>query len=379
MAVPELDRSTLPSLDILADSSSDPSSDAAGAALSDSLPGSLSGSFALLAEDLELDFQLPNPEDEEIQPLVFNQKVEQAWLVCDRFDLQTEIWRGRILRVIRDRERYGGDTRGAGFLSWLKDHDVTKSRAYSLIELANSADHLLEQGTLDAESVNKFSKRAFIDIAQAPPEVQVMVSDAAREGKRITRQQVKQVNDEWVAVTSEMLPEPVREKAANNSLPIRHIAPLVKELEKLPEVHQEAIQAEVAENPDLDTIKEMTLSARYLSRYLEASAQVQTISQGTLDIEQALEEALRLDCLNLAADLVNQAAQVEQAMTKLYTSWKRLGGLSERLYVESGASTPQLRQLLDSLTVLSGDVLSLSLGDLAAGRTIRIQMLPDES
>ncbi len=338
----------------------------------------LDDSLALLAEDLELDFQLPDPEDEEIEPLVFNQKIEQAWQVCDRFDLQTEIWRGRILRVVRDRERYGGDTRGAGFLNWLKDRDVTKSRAYNLIELANSADHLLEQGSLDAESVNKFSKRAFIDTAQAPPEVQVMVSDAAREGKRITRQQVKQVADEWMAVTSEMLPEAVREKAANNSLPTRYIAPLVREMEKLPEVHQEAIHAEVAEKPDLDTVKEMTLSAKYLSRYLEASAQVQTINQGTLDIEQALEEALRLDCLNLAADLVNQAAQVEQAMTKLYTSWKRLGGISERLYVESGVSTPQLRQLLDSLGAISGDALSLPLGDLATGRTIRLQILPDE-
>lgn len=343
-----------------------------------SLDPSLDQQLAILAEDLELDFQLPDPEDETVEPLEFNQRIDRAWEVCDRFDLQTEIWRGRILRVVRDRERYGGDTRGAGFLSWLKDRELTKSRAYNLIELANSADHLLEQGNLDPTSVNKFSKRAFIETAQSPPEVQVMVSDAAREGKRITRQQVKQVADEWIAVTSEMLPESIREKAANNSLPTRYLAPLVKEMEKLPEAHQEAIHAEVAEKPDLDTIKEMTLSARYLSRYLESSAQVQTINQGTLDIEQALEEALRLDCLNLAADLVNQAAQVEQAMTKLYTSWKRLGNLSERLYVESGVSTPHLRQLLDSLGSISGNSLSLPLGDLATGRTIRLQVLPDE-
>ncbi len=334
--------------------------------------------LATLAADLELSFALPDPEDDAISPHDFNTRVEQAWQVCDRFDLQTEIWRGRILRVVRDRERYGGDTRGAGFLNWLKDREITKSRAYNLIELANSADHLLEQGSLDSDSVNRFSKSAFIETAQAPPEVQVMLSDAARDGKRITRQQVKQVTDEWTAVTSEMLPEPVREKAANNSLPSRYLAPLVKQMEKLPEVHQEAIQAEVAENPDLETIKEMTLSARYLSRYLEASAQVQTINQGTMDIEQALEEALRLDCLNLAADLVNQASQVEQAMTKLYTSWKRLGNLSERLYLESGASTPHLRQMLDALGQISGDQLSLPLGDLAAGRTIRFKVLPDE-
>ncbi|NJM58117.1 MAG: hypothetical protein HC857_12755, partial [Synechococcales cyanobacterium RU_4_20] len=198
-----------------------------------SLDQSLDQQLAILAEDLELDFQLPDPEDETVEPLEFNQRIDRAWEVCDRFDLQTEIWRGRILRVVRDRERYGGDTRGAGFLSWLKDRELTKSRAYNLIELANSADHLLEQGNLDPTSVNKFSKRAFIETAQSPPEVQVMVSDAAREGKRITRQQVKQVADEWIAVTSEMLPESIREKAANNSLPTRYLAPLVKEMEKI--------------------------------------------------------------------------------------------------------------------------------------------------
>jgi coproporphyrinogen III oxidase-like Fe-S oxidoreductase len=31
---------------------------------------------------------------------------------------------------------------------------------------------------------------------------------------------------------------------------------------------------------------------------------------------------------------------------KLHTSWRRLGGLQERLWVESGSSTPHLRELL---------------------------------
>jgi len=35
---------------------------------------------------------------------------------CDRFDLQTEIWRGRILRAVRDREKQG-DAVAAVFLT----------------------------------------------------------------------------------------------------------------------------------------------------------------------------------------------------------------------------------------------------------------------
>ena len=38
----------------------------------------------------------------------FLSRLEQAWDVCDKFDLQTEIWRGRILKSVRDRENAAG-------------------------------------------------------------------------------------------------------------------------------------------------------------------------------------------------------------------------------------------------------------------------------
>ena len=72
----------------------------------------------------------------------FFSKLEKAWDICDRFDLQTEIWRGRILRVVRDREKRGGEGRGTGFLQWLREREISKTRAYGLIKLADSADDL---------------------------------------------------------------------------------------------------------------------------------------------------------------------------------------------------------------------------------------------
>ena len=76
----------------------------------------------------ELNLDLPDPEDEEIPDSEFENVVDIAWKVCDRFDLQTEIWRGRILRIIRDREKKGGDGRGSGFLNWLKEREIGKSQ-----------------------------------------------------------------------------------------------------------------------------------------------------------------------------------------------------------------------------------------------------------
>lgn len=328
---------------------------------------------AALQQPADLDFQLPDPEDEEIPESDFLQQLDVAWQVCDRFDLQTEIWRGRILRSIRDREKKGGDGRGTGFLKWLKEREISKTQAYSWIQLANSADTLISDGKLHPDTVNNFSKRAFVETAKAVPEVQQMVSEAAQKGDRITRREVRQLTDEWTAMTSDLLPEEVREKAADNSLPPRYIAPLVKEMEKLPELHQKALQRDIAANPDVDTVKQATSEARQLAKYLKSAAQVQALIAEDVDIETALEEAQRVGCLSIAADLVNQASQIEQSIAKLYMTWKKIGNLADRLYVDTGASTPNLRSLLTCIEPLGGEMMELQLSG-AIEHTIRLQI-----
>jgi hypothetical protein len=324
----------------------------------------------------DLKFELPDPEDEEIPEDDFQQQVDQVWKVCDRFDLQTDIWRGRILRAVRDREKKGGEGRGKGFLNWLKNREITKSQAYALIQLANSADTLLAEGNLDPNTINNFSKNAFVETAKADPEVQKLVSEAAQHGDRITRREVKQLTDEYTAMSSDLLPSEVKEKAADGSLPPRHLAPLVKELEKLPDERIEVIREEIARNPDVDTVKSMTSTAKSLAKYLDAAAQVETLRESSVDLEMALEEALRLDCLNLTADLVKQATQLEQTLTKFYTSWKKLGSVADRLYVETGASTPNLRSLLSCLEKLTSEVVELRL-DEAGDTMVRLKFLSE--
>lgn len=333
---------------------------------------------AALEQPVDLNFDLPDPEDEAILEYDFQQLVDNAWLVCDRFDLQTEIWRGRILRIVRDREKKGGDGRGTGFLNWLKSREISKSQAYSLIELANSADTLLAEGKLNPEAIRNFSKRAFVETAKSSPEVQQLVTDAAQKGDRITRREVKQLSDEWTAMSSDLLPEEVKEKASSGAMPARYLAPLVKEMEKLPLAHITALQEAVAENPDVDTVKQVTSDARFLAKYLDSAAQVQAINHESFDMEMALEEALRLDCLNTAADLVKQASVLEQTVGKLYTTWKRLSNLSDRLYVDTGASTPNLRSLLSCLNSLTNEVIEVPL-DETGEQIIRLKITMDSN
>ena len=334
----------------------------------------------LTTEDLEpptdLSLQFPDPEDDKISFSDFQIQIDNAWRVCDRFDLQTDIWRGRILRIVRDREKRSGDGRGTGFLNWLKDREISKSQAYSLIELADSADRLMDQDALEPETLRHFSKRAFVATAKAPAEVQHMVVAAAHQGDRIATNTVRRLTDEWQAATSELLPENIRIKAAEHSLPARYLAPLVREMEKLPEVHQVALREEIEDQPDKETVKQATAQAKFLARYLDAATRVAALDRPELDLEQALEEALRLGSLNLAADLVNQAAQLEQAIAKTYSSWKRVRDLADRLWVDSGASTPHLRNLISCLGTLSSEQVSVPLAG-GGDRVVRLQVLEE--
>jgi hypothetical protein len=330
-----------------------------------------------LNEAPALNLELPDPERDDISSMEFLARIEEAWAICDRFDLQTEIWRGRILRAVRDREKRGGEGRGTGFLQWLREREISKTRAYTLIQLADSADDLVGEGLLEPDSVNQFSKRAFLETAQADPEVQLLISEAANGGLPITRKQVRRLSDEFLAATSPLLPEEIRQRTAENLLPPRAVAPLVKELARLPEEQQNDLRRVLRDEPELERVKDVTHTARWLHRAAEASLAVRAFQQGGLDFDKALQEAQRLDALGLLADAVGQAQALESAVLKLHTSWRRLGGLQERLWVESGSSTPHLRDLLTALQSLSGSTLRVSLGELAGGKRVRLQLVEE--
>jgi hypothetical protein len=330
-----------------------------------------------MAEAPSFSLDLPDPESDSISSMEFLARIEEAWAICDRFDLQTEIWRGRILKAVRDRERRGGEGRGAGFLQWLREQEISKTRAYALIQLAESADQMLGDGVLEQTSVNNFSKRAFMETAQADPEVQLMIGEAANDGQQITRKQVRQLTDEFTAATSPLLPEEIRQRTAENLLPPKAVAPLVKELAKLPDEQQEDLRKVLRDEPELERVKDVTSTARWLSKATEAGLSVRAFQQGELDFDKAMQEALRLDALGLLADAVGQAQALESAVLKLHTSWRRLNGLQERLWVESGSSTPHLRELLTALQTLSGNTLRVSLGELAGGKRVRLQLVEE--
>lgn len=317
---------------------------------------------------------LPDPEADHLSEAEFLKRVDRAWSVCEQFDLQAEIWRGRILRRLRDRGQRHGQSRGGTFLQWLRERDISKSHAYGLIQLADSADDLVVEGSLDPACVNNFSKLAFLATAKAAAPVQQLVNTAANEGEWITRHQVKHLDDEFTAASSELLPDEVRQRTQAQVLPARVVAPLVKELARLPKENQEQLRQELATAPELDTVKATTRTARTMAKVLEAAMALNTLRDRSLNLDQAMGEAQRLEILGILAEILRHAQQVEQAASQLNRSWQRMGDLQERLGQDSSGDTPHLRRLLEMLESLSGSPMHVSLGAVGAQERRRVEI-----
>jgi len=135
------------------------------------------------------DIELPDPQDGGIPDAQFVKRIDAAWDECDRLEVWAEIWRGRTLRTIRDREKRDA-SRGSGFIKYLKRKGMTKTRAYALIALANETDALLDARHLTPKAIGNFSKQAFVEMTEMPEtqsRVKWRACGIARRGRRVTR------------------------------------------------------------------------------------------------------------------------------------------------------------------------------------------------
>ena len=60
-------------------------------------------------------------------------------------------------------------------------------------------------------------------------------------------------------------------------------------------------------------------------------------------------------------------------------AYELLGLINERLWIESGSSTPNLRNVLNALQSLSGATMRVSLGEILGGKKIRLQIVEENA
>ena len=206
-----------------------------------------------------------------------------------------------------------------------------------------------------------------------------MIAEAANKGSEITHKDVRRLSDEFTSVTSPLLPEEIRQRTQENLLSPKIVAPLAKELSKLPESLQEDLCQVLKESPEVESIKEVTNTARWIGKSNDASLSLRALQRENLNLDKATQEAQRIDALGFLADALTQSKSIEASVLRLYTSWRRLGDINERLWVESGSSTPYLRDVLNALQTLSGATMRVSLGELCGGKKIRLQIVEEQA
>ena len=206
-----------------------------------------------------------------------------------------------------------------------------------------------------------------------------MIAESANKGKEITRKDVKRLSDEFTAATCPLLPDEIRQRTQENLLPPKIVAPLAKQLSKLSEDMQDDFRVVLKESPDIESIKEVTNAAKWIGKSNEAALTLRTLQIESVNLDKATQEAQRIDALSFLADALTQARTIEATVLRLHSAWRRLGDIHERLWLESGSSTPNLREVLNALQVLSGSKLKVSLGEICGGKKIRMQIVEEQA
>ncbi len=308
-----------------------------------------------------LDFALPDPTAAN-----YENHLEAAWAVCDRLDLQTEIWRGRLLRSVRDREK----EQSGSFEKWLGSKELTRSRAYRLIELADCADRFLKEHPLQEQDLNHFSKAAFISTARAEGPVQTLIVEQALRGERVTQKRVENLQEEWLLANDQYLPDTIREKVLESALPSRPAAKAAHALAQLPAAERQIFCEALTHQPDVATLRQVALDAQAISRTLSELWRVQVIGEEAL-VREALGEAARQGVLSQTLEILRWAGKVERSLSQLYTSWQRLGILHQQL--DAVAETPSLQNLLTALEPLTQPNPAIDIGEVRLSAEISCQ------
>ncbi len=121
------------------------------------------------------------------------------------------------------------------------------------------------------------------------------------------------------------------------------------------------------------------MTARCMAKAIDAYMSLRSFQQLELNLEKATQEAQRINALSFLTDAFSQAKAVETSVLRLHTAWRRLDDLHERLWLESGSSTPHLRNVLNALQTLTGATMRVSLGEISGGKKIRLQIVEESA
>lgn len=287
-------------------------------------------------------------------------RLEALLFERDRSNLKTAIACGEIFLEFEEKKRY----------SLAADHGITAQTAKKYIlcfecsqkffgewseEIAIISDSKLDLNQI----IQYFTQETFLMWA-ASKEVDInvwvkVVEWLVQNKKRLTKPVYRQIESSTKALESSLIPKEIKKKVEEGSLPQSIVAPLVKAIEELPEQEQPLV---FADNDDFsaDNLELITQDIKDIVKINENLAATLTLRDTDLNANALKEQLKRVEAVSLGASFISAMAKVEKLARKLKQAWEKLGCLGERLFVETGVSTPEIRKLLGYADTLTQNV-----------------------
>ena len=272
----------------------------------------------------------------------------------DQTSIGADVSKGKLLLQIQE---FFSSTFKEGWAKsyrvFLRNHDLTTVKATRLMQIAGNAEESFGE---DADIVaGRLTRQAFYLACEAPAEARAIIKEMAmEEGPVLRKGDIRQKIDEWEATTSDILPASIKKRLNDGSLPVAKVAPVVRELQQMPEQLAIHFTEELSE-PEFvaEELKQVHKDAKNVNKIVEKLPNIPAIPEELNEgiINESLGDSIYID---FTAKVVSLAEKVQTYATRLYSAHRALSNAVDKLYCETGASHPHLRQMIAGLDTLAG-------------------------
>ncbi|NER39842.1 MAG: hypothetical protein F6J93_38905 [Oscillatoria sp. SIO1A7] len=290
----------------------------------------------------------------------------------DRAGLMAAIRAGEVLLKARKMFKGQEQQEEKSFGNWIKRQGYSVSWGYTRMKLATTYQDIANSFEEISEVIGLFNQKTFFKFADQSEEFKAWLIEKIQNANflakfaptnRINSAALGKIKSFWTVENSEIVPEHLKGNEVLHPEEVKAIAEVAEKAEALPEQFKEHFAAALWE-ADAQDYKEIARSAKEAFNFMDETQALQFASSENEDFaEGVLGELIRTGVENIGSKLSKAAAKVEKLCAQLFLAHREYQHLSDRLYVETGASTPKTRELLKSLGQnLGPDKCSIKLG-----------------
>ena len=323
----------------------------------------------------------------------FDNRINKEWGKVKTVTLAVYMRAGKILRCLKKRHENN-------FTRYIKDElDISKSQAYNYLnaikyyeELVDRFSYIEKDGDFIKnpdinvdKAIGILSLSAFLELGRSDIEIQEMVlldtTELAKTSlKGPSQREIKRYQNEYIASQSSLIPETLKD-AVNQQKVKNKLGSLVAEMEQLEQPQLSLVREELEEtanSPDITKdIDNITTSVKSMKKVSDGIDSLNETFDQKVDRDEVIDESYRLEITEVVASAMKTQKSIVELLTKALAAKQKLSNICERIYLETGASTPETRNLLNILEQYTNNVIEIPGIAGSSGFRVTISSLED--